>query len=60
MSRVIVVDHCFDCPLNEQNWRDNDTYGEYCRRARRPIELTDGGAIPQCCPLPEKEEKNEN
>lgn len=59
MSRVITVSHCADCPHNERNWVDEDIYADWCNLSRRPIELTDGGAIPQWCPLPEsKEESN--
>ena len=54
MSRVLLVTHCADCPLNEQNWRDNDTYGDWCSRARRPIDLIGGTAFPDWCPLPEE------
>lgn len=57
MSRVIVVDHCANCPHNERTWVDEDIYADWCSSRRRPIELTDGVAFPTWCPLPEKEKE---
>lgn len=57
MSRVIVVDHCADCPHNERNWTTLDTYEDLCKVKRRAISISGNDSFPTWCPLPEKEEK---
>ena len=60
MSRVIVVDHCTNCPDNSRNWYETDVYGEWCGLKRRAISVPGDYPFPARCPLPESGEKEES
>lgn len=59
MSRVVLIDKCYDCPKRESTWREDDTYGNWCGLARKSISVLGALSVPEWCPLPENKEESD-